>query len=107
MARLDWGFTDEEFADLDVRELPVLLKRHAESEKRRAYQEYREAFLCAAFATVNRLTKKNGRSFTLGDFVPEPSAESGQRAKPQTPEDHLAIAAILNIAFGGDPPVSD
>lgn len=59
--------------------------------------DYRAALVCSVIANCRMRGKDDNKIFTPNDFMPGRK----HKKKEQTPEEMLAIAKMLNAAFGG------
>jgi hypothetical protein len=88
------GLKPSEFWALTYAEFCAMTKGYVEEKRERGNDLMTSAWFTAYFTRKNPMPP-------LKDFIQSDKAESKPN-KPQTPEQMLAMARILNAAYGGD-----
>lgn len=94
MARYDLGLGEEETWRETPRRILLLLDRRGVRDRR---EDRRAGTVAAAVYNVHRDRKRHPDPLTWEDLFPEHSRPK----ESQSPEEMLAVATLLNAAYGG------
>lgn len=87
IGRFDLGLSEDEIWRTSIAEFNALRERQLKHERR---QDYRTLLICCTL--INTILRPR-EPLRPEDFLP---------AKPQTPQEQLAVIKMANAAFGGE-----